>query len=70
MLRADVRVPPAAIVLDDVITTGATLRDAAALLGAAGCTVIAGVVLARTPPGRKLAAGGTSHDHDHSHYLA
>ena len=57
-LRAGVTVPPAAVLLDDVVTTGATLRDAAGVLAAAGCRVRGAVVLARTPAGRETPPGG------------
>lgn len=43
-------VPPArAVVVDDVVTTGATLRDAVAALTAAGCTVAGALVVAAAP---------------------
>jgi predicted amidophosphoribosyltransferase len=41
--------PAAAVLVDDVITTGATLADAASVLVAAGCRVGGAVVVARTP---------------------
>jgi predicted amidophosphoribosyltransferase len=50
-LRPGVALPAEATLLDDVCTTGATLRDAAATLRAAGVAVAGIVVLAR--------AGGT-----------
>jgi predicted amidophosphoribosyltransferase len=50
-LRPGVALPATATLLDDVCTTGATLRDAAATLRAAGVAVTGIVVLAR--------AGGT-----------
>jgi predicted amidophosphoribosyltransferase len=53
-LRPGVALPPVATLLDDVCTTGATLRDAAATLRAAGVRIAGIVVLAR--------AGGTSPD--------
>ena len=37
------------ILIDDVATTGATLRDCAAVLSAAGARLAGGVVLARAP---------------------
>lgn len=52
-LRPGIAIPPRVVLLDDVITTGATLRDAAALLHSAGCSVAGAVVAARTPPGRE-----------------
>ena len=52
-IRPDAAVPSVAIVLDDVLTTGATLRDAIATLTGADCWVRAAVAVARTPPGRE-----------------
>jgi predicted amidophosphoribosyltransferase len=57
-LRPGVAIPPRVMLLDDVITTGATLRDAAALLLSAGCNVAGAVVVARTPPGRETPRRG------------
>jgi predicted amidophosphoribosyltransferase len=57
-VRRGVLVPSSAVLLDDVLTTGATLRDAAAALAAAGCSVEGAVVVARTPPGRETPRGG------------
>jgi predicted amidophosphoribosyltransferase len=57
-IRPDVAVPPRAVLLDDVVTTGATLRDAASVLAAAGCTVVAAIVVARTPAGRETRRRG------------
>jgi predicted amidophosphoribosyltransferase len=57
-LRPGAAVPAAALLVDDVLTTGATLRDAAAALRAAGCRVAGAVVVARTPPGRETPRHG------------
>jgi predicted amidophosphoribosyltransferase len=46
------------LLLDDVITTGATLRDAARVLAAGGCSILGAVVVARTPAGRETPRGG------------
>jgi predicted amidophosphoribosyltransferase len=54
LVRAAV-VPPVAVLLDDVVTTGATLRDAAATLAAAGCRVQGAVVVARTSAARETS---------------
>ncbi len=51
-------VPTSALLIDDVVTTGATLRDAAAALAAAGCRVSGAVVVARTPAGRETSGRG------------
>lgn len=40
------------LLVDDVYTTGSTLRTAARVLHDAGASTVAGVVLARTPPDR------------------
>jgi predicted amidophosphoribosyltransferase len=56
-VRPDAEVPSEAIVLDDVLTTGATLRDAIATLTAAGCWVRGAAVVARTPVGRETPPG-------------
>lgn len=47
-LRRDAVLPSAVTLLDDVCTTGATVRDAAGVLRAAGVAVRRIVVLART----------------------
>jgi predicted amidophosphoribosyltransferase len=57
-LRAGAVVPGAALLLDDVVTTGATLCDAAATLAVAGCRVTGAVVVARTPAGRETPRSG------------
>ena len=57
-LRPGVVLPPEVLLLDDVITTGATLRDAARVLAVAGCTVLGAVVVARTPAGRETPRHG------------
>jgi predicted amidophosphoribosyltransferase len=57
-VRSGAAVPPQAVLLDDVLTTGATLHDAARVLAAAGCRVLGAVVIARTPPGRETPRGG------------
>jgi predicted amidophosphoribosyltransferase len=58
-IRPEADVPTRAVVLDDVFTTGATLRDAIATLTAAGCWVSGGAVVARTPPGRAKPEAGS-----------
>lgn len=55
-VRPGADVPSAAILLDDVVTTGATLLDAATVLADAGCRVLGAVVVARTLPGRETSA--------------
>lgn len=46
--RADQAVPVAALVVDDVVTTGATLAACAQALRAAGCRSVTGLAYART----------------------
>jgi predicted amidophosphoribosyltransferase len=57
-LRSGAALPAQAIVLDDVFTTGGTLRDGIATLRAAGVRVTGVVVLAWTAPGRNHRASG------------
>jgi predicted amidophosphoribosyltransferase len=57
VLRPGAELPRSAVLLDDVVTTGATLRDAAGVLAAAGCRVLGAVVVARTPAGRETPRG-------------
>jgi predicted amidophosphoribosyltransferase len=45
------------LLVDDVATTGATLRVCAAALRAAGATEVAALTAARTPPGRAHRPG-------------
>ncbi len=52
LLKARAPLPPQAVVIDDVCTTGATLDDAIRTLRAAGVTVIGGAVLARAAANR------------------
>ena len=56
-IRRGAVLPPAATLLDDVCTTGATIRDAAGVLRAAGVEVRGVVVLARTAEPNAVAAG-------------
>ncbi len=51
-VRGGTVLPEAAVVIDDVCTTGATLLDGIAALRAAGVAVLGACVLARTAPGR------------------
>jgi predicted amidophosphoribosyltransferase len=57
-LQRGAAIPRAAILFDDVVTTGATLSDAAATLELAGCRVTGAVVVASTPPGRETPRSG------------
>jgi ComF family protein len=50
-IEARARVPPAALIVDDVVTTGATVAACAAALRRAGATEVAAIAFAR-PPGR------------------
>ncbi len=62
-LRADAVLPEEAVLVDDVMTTGATLRDAAAALARAGVVVSGAVVVAHAPPGGETSvAGRESHE--------
>jgi len=57
-LRAGAEIPSHAVLIDDVVTTGATLRDAVRVLEAAGCSVLGAVVVARTPASRETPRRG------------
>lgn len=48
-IEARARVPPAALIVDDVVTTGATIAACAAALRSAGATEVAAIAFARTP---------------------
>jgi len=60
-LRRGATVPPRVLLVDDVVTTGATLADAAAVLAAAGCRVEGAVVVAAAR-GETSVAGAESGD--------
>ena len=55
--RGGAPLPPCVTVLDDVTTTGATVRDACAALRAAGIEVAGAVLLARTAEPRTVRGG-------------
>ena len=56
--RAAGRVPHHAVLVDDVLTTGATITAAARTLRAAGCAQVGAVVTARVVLGRGLTRVG------------
>lgn len=47
IVRPDARAPPRVILVDDILTTSATLEACAAVLRAAGCEHVVGVTIAR-----------------------
>ena len=47
------------LLIDDIVTTGATLSEAAGMLLAAGASEVIGLTLARTPGPRELIGPGT-----------
>ncbi len=47
--RARLRIPPRVWLIDDVVTTGATLEEAARMLRKAGARKVVGICVARTP---------------------
>ena len=48
-IEARARVPPGALIVDDVVTTGATVAACATALRRAGATEVAAIAFARTP---------------------
>jgi competence protein ComFC len=48
-IEPQARVPPAALIVDDVVTTGSTLAACAAALRSAGTKEVAAIAFARTP---------------------
>jgi predicted amidophosphoribosyltransferase len=48
-IEARARVPPSALIVDDVVTTGATIAACEAALRRAGATEVAAIAFARTP---------------------
>ena len=48
-IEARARVPPTALIVDDVVTTGATIAACAAALQQAGTVDLAAIAIARTP---------------------
>jgi ComF family protein len=49
LIEARARVPPTALIVDDVVTTGATIAACATALRPAGTTEVAAISFARTP---------------------